>query len=83
MSDEDIAEMQKLRKEDPDTWTATSLARKFGCTQAFVMIKAPLKMSERKKRRRERDVEHEKFRSQWGEKRALIREIQHKRRDYW
>ena len=83
MSDEDIEEMRRLRKEDPDTWTAASLARKFGCTQTFVMTKAPLKMSERKKRVRARDAEHEKMRSQWGEKKSLIREIRQKRREFW
>jgi len=83
MSDEAIAEMQRLRKEDPETWTTASLARKFGCTQTFVMMKAPLKMSLRKQRRRERDAEHEKFRNRWGEKRSLIRDIQHKRREMW
>ncbi|KAH8104817.1 mitochondrial ribosomal protein subunit L20-domain-containing protein [Cristinia sonorae] len=83
MSDEAIAEMKRLRKEDPDAWTTAQLARKFGCTRTFVMTKAPLKMSERKKRLRERDEEHAQFRDAWGEKRSLLRAVKQKRREFW
>ncbi|TCD70563.1 hypothetical protein EIP91_002909 [Steccherinum ochraceum] len=83
MTDEAIAEMRQLRKEDPDTWTTASLARRFGCSQTFVMMKAPLKMSERKKRLRARDAEHEEFRGQWGQRRTMVREIRQKRREFW
>lgn len=83
MSDEAIAEMRQLRQEDPDTWTTASLARRFGCSQTFVMIKAPLKMSERKKRLRARDAEHAEFRSQWGQRRSMVRDIRQKRREFW
>ncbi|KAI8815926.1 mitochondrial ribosomal protein subunit L20-domain-containing protein [Fimicolochytrium jonesii] len=35
-----LAELQKLRREDPDTWTVTQLARKFNVPPALVMREA-------------------------------------------
>ncbi len=83
LSDEQIARLRKLRAEDPVKWTRGRLAKEFGCTQSFVMHVAALKSSDRKKALASRDAEHENARSEWGEKRSLVREIRKKRRDFW
>jgi hypothetical protein len=83
MSDEEIKEMQRLRKEDPEKWTAGKLAKKFGCTQVFVRLMARLPKPERKKALAKRDAEHEAFRAKWGEKRLLQKDIRQKRKDFW
>ena len=83
MTQEDIRKMQELRKSDSDTWTVMKLARKFGCTNAFVKLMAPLTPAQRKKKQTARDAEHARQRALWGERKAIIREIQQKRREFW
>lgn len=38
LTKEDVAELKKLRFEDPETWTVTKLAEKFKCSTKFVRI---------------------------------------------
>ncbi|KAF2202385.1 hypothetical protein GQ43DRAFT_312506 [Delitschia confertaspora ATCC 74209] len=38
---EQIEEIRRLRKEDPEKWTRVRLAEKFGCSQFFVGLVAP------------------------------------------
>lgn len=83
MSDEDLAKMRQLRKEDPDTWVVSRLARKFNCTQTFVKLVAPLKPSQRKKKQAARDAEHARMREKWGERKALQNDIKQKRKEFW
>lgn len=83
MSQENIRKMKELRKSDPDNWPVTKLARHFGCTNAFVKLMAPLTPAQRKKKQAARDEEHARHRELWGERKAIIREIQKKRRAYW
>lgn len=83
LSDEQVARLRKLRAEDPAKWTRGRLAKEFGCTTSFVMHVAALKPADRKKAKALRDAEHEKARSQWGEKKSMVREIRKKRREFW
>ncbi|KAI0338907.1 hypothetical protein BDW22DRAFT_657375 [Trametopsis cervina] len=83
MSQEDIRRMKELRKSDPDNWPVLKLAKEFGCTAQFVKLMAPLTTSQRKKKQAARDAEHAKRRAQWGERKALVRDIQKKRRELW
>ncbi|THG96164.1 hypothetical protein EW026_g5620 [Hermanssonia centrifuga] len=83
MSDEDLARMRELRAKNPRYWTAGKLAKELNCSQLFVRMMAGLKNSEKKAALKKRDEEHQRFRSQWGEKRVMNQEIRMKRQQYW
>ena len=83
MSDEDLAKLIELRKSDPDTWTTAKLAKKFNCTQRFVMMQAPLKSADRKRFRKVWEAEHQANRDKWGDKKALNHAIRQQRREFW
>ncbi|KIP04668.1 hypothetical protein PHLGIDRAFT_75527 [Phlebiopsis gigantea 11061_1 CR5-6] len=83
MSDEDIQKMQQLRREDPQKWTAGKLAKEFGCTQGFARMFTKLPKAEQRKALARRDVEHDKHRAKWGEKKLLQQEIRAKRKEFW
>ncbi|RDL37593.1 Uncharacterized protein BP5553_05026 [Venustampulla echinocandica] len=38
LSDTDIAEIQRLRREEPDKWTSLKLGKKFNCSSMFITI---------------------------------------------
>lgn len=83
MSTADMALLRKLRMEDPVTWTRGRLARRFNCSPGFVKAIASLRKQDRKQALAKRDEEHERFRSQWGPKKILQKEIREKRREFW
>lgn len=83
MPEDKIAEMQRLRVQDPKRYTRSKLAEMFGCSPVFVGYVAPLARSEKKAALARRDREHEKARARWGEKAALIDEIRKKRKEFW
>ena len=74
----EIAEIQRLRKADPERWTRVKLAEKFGCTQFFVGMVAK---NEGKAERVEK--EHERARGKWGKARGLAREDRGRRKVLW
>lgn len=39
MTDEDIAEARRLRKEDPDQWSYNKLARKYGVSKRLIIFR--------------------------------------------
>lgn len=41
LNEADLAEMRKLRSEDPLTWSVNALAKKFECSPVIVQIAAP------------------------------------------
>lgn len=41
LTEADMAEMRRLRNEDPITWGVNALARKFECSDVIVRIAAP------------------------------------------
>ncbi|KAI9510851.1 mitochondrial ribosomal protein subunit L20-domain-containing protein [Russula earlei] len=83
LSEEAIAEMRRLRTENPSFYTCRKLADSFGCSPSFVSYIAPLKPSQQRAALAKRDREHEKARARWGEKASLIREIRRKRKEFW
>lgn len=83
LSAEAIAEIRRLRKEDPAKWTRNALARKFNCTSLFVMKIAAADRKARREALEKRDKEHEAARSKWGEKKAFFKEAAKKRREFW
>lgn len=83
MSDEDLAELKRLRYADPKTWTRAALARKFNCTKQFVGLVTCLPNTVRKEIKAVKAVKDEENREKWGPRRRMVREIQKERRAYW
>ncbi|KAI0264015.1 mitochondrial ribosomal protein subunit L20-domain-containing protein [Gloeopeniophorella convolvens] len=81
--DEAIAEMRRLRTENPKLWTRSKLAEKFGCSHSFISYAAPLSRDARRIALARRDTVHEKARARWGEVTATIRDIRKKRKEFW
>lgn len=83
LPEDKISEMRRLREQNPAFYTRSKLANTFGCSPSFVSYVAPLKPSQQRAALAKREREHEKARSRWGEKAALIREIRQKRKEFW
>ena len=55
MTDEDIAEAKRLRKEDPEQWSYNKLARKYGVSKRLIIFRIkPETLEKVLERRRER-----------------------------
>lgn len=78
LSPDDVREMQRLRNEDPRTWTIDKLAEKFGTGTFFVRMAA---------RNKEAGIAHEErlreTKQQWGKKRKQAKEDRIKRKALW
>ncbi|KAI8980262.1 mitochondrial ribosomal protein subunit L20-domain-containing protein [Pilobolus umbonatus] len=72
LTEAEIQEMRQLRNSDPVKWTRSRLAEKFGCSQLFVGISAPLK---------EAPVVEEPIYQ--GYRRQLITKQRQKRKELW
>ena len=83
MTDAQVQEMRKLRKENPEKYTQKKLAEMFGVSPSTVGLIATLKQSQRTKARKEFFAEHEKVRQSWGERTTTVREMRKKRREFW
>ncbi|KAK2030539.1 hypothetical protein LX32DRAFT_321531 [Colletotrichum zoysiae] len=77
LSREDVAEIRRLRAEDPGFWSVTALARKFDCSETFVTICTPAPREH--KERLERKLEGVKGR--WGAIRTKAREDRARRKE--
>ncbi|KAG5648301.1 hypothetical protein DXG03_004873 [Asterophora parasitica] len=82
-SDATVAEIRRLRRSDPVNNSRTKLANRFGVTSNFVAGVAALKSVPRTNLIRARDAEHQKIRDNWSEKKATVRAIREKRREFW
>ena len=83
VSDEDIARIRQLRREDPTTWTRGRLAREFNCTPWFVGKITSLKGPDRRKAQEAMEEEHAASRAKWGERKSLTMDIRKKREEFW
>ena len=75
LTQEDVAEIRRLRASDPEKWTRLKLAKKYNCSSLFVGMVAEATKEK---------VEAEKakvaaVRAKWGQKRAMAREDRKKR----
>jgi hypothetical protein len=77
LSEEDVAEIRRLRTADPENWTRLKLARKFNCSSLFVGMccEATKEKIEAEK------AKLEALRARWGPKRRMAREDRVKRRE--
>ncbi|OQN96707.1 hypothetical protein B0A48_17131 [Cryoendolithus antarcticus] len=78
LTQEQIAEIKRLRAEDPRTWTRVKLAEKFKCSQFFVSLCccAP-------EIKEERDKALEAVKAKWGERKREAREDRQTRKEGW
>jgi hypothetical protein len=82
-SDEVVAEIRRLRLSNPSEYSRKRLAQMFGCTPGFVGAIASVGQAARRGLVEKRDAEHAKMREGWGERKALVRSMRLKRREYW
>lgn len=80
LSQEDIAEMRKLRKEDPIKWSQSALVRKYDCSPQFAGF--VIKGVSKEKAKQQRAV-NEVVKSHWGVKRRTAREDRAIRKERW
>lgn len=76
LSDAEITEMRQLRETDPSTWTRSKLAKKFGCSELFVSMAAPSKITAVAEDQVSSVAKH-------GYRRALITQERQKRKTLW
>lgn len=77
LTQEDVAEIRRLRMSDPVKWSRLKLARKFNCTSLFIGIccqAPPEKLAYEK-------AKLEAIKERWGPKRTMAREDRIKRRE--
>ncbi|KAG1310874.1 hypothetical protein G6F64_004238 [Rhizopus arrhizus] len=73
LGEKEVNEIRQLRESDPTTWTRVKLAKKFGCSELFIGMVAPLK---NKNAVQEQVLDH-------GYRRQLIKENRQKRKALW
>lgn len=80
---EQILEIRRLRREDPEKYSRSRLAEMFNCTTHFVAQVAALPPTQRKQFWKRQEQEHEEIRERWGKRKSLIMDIRKKRRAFW
>jgi hypothetical protein len=73
-----VAEIRKLRAEDPKLWTRVRLAEKFECSQFFVSL-----CCSSPEVKEQRDKELEEIKRKWGRKKTEAREDRQTRKALW
>ena len=76
---EQIATIQRLRKEDPITYTKSKLAKQFNCSPLFVSIVAPLPKAVRQVKKQQDDLKKQS----WGLNKRVARAEREERRLLW
>ncbi|KAH9218796.1 mitochondrial ribosomal protein subunit L20-domain-containing protein [Leptodontidium sp. 2 PMI_412] len=80
LTDKDIAEIIRLKRQDPEEWTNTKLSRKFNCSNHFISICLDGCGAEGNAERKKAMAEElEAVKSQWGPRRRKAREDRAKR----
>ncbi|TPX18065.1 uncharacterized protein E0L32_011884 [Thyridium curvatum] len=77
LSKEDVAEMRRLRAQDPLAWSVHALAKKYDCSPIFVMMVVQASQEHKDQVRARLNG----IRSRWGPKKAQAREDRRKRRE--
>lgn len=75
LEEADVAEMRRLRAEDPIKWSVGKLAQKFECSEVFVKMAAPASQEHHEwlKAKLQRQS------TRWGPKKTLAREDRKRR----
>lgn len=75
---DDVAEMRRLRAEDPVEWPLARLAKHFDCSTFFVSITCKNPAAQKR-----HDEELEAIKRKWGPRKRKSREDRVKRREAW
>jgi hypothetical protein len=73
LSETDMAEIQRLKRQDPDQWTNTRLARKFNCSSTFISICLKECGVDNTERKKEMAAKMEAIKAKWGPRRRKAR----------
>ncbi|CZR60513.1 related to ribosomal protein YmL20 precursor, mitochondrial [Phialocephala subalpina] len=79
LSEADVKEIQRLKREEPDDWTCAKLARKFNCSTFFVSICLSQCGGDDSQRKKDMAEKLEAIRARWGPRRRKAREEKSKR----
>ncbi|KAL8906774.1 MAG: hypothetical protein Q9207_001829 [Kuettlingeria erythrocarpa] len=79
LKEAEIAEIHRLRKEDPSTWSRKKLAQKFNCSEFFVAMVCEADPERKAQQQRVLD----EIKARWGNRRRYAREDRQKRRVLW
>ncbi|SJX61277.1 related to sulfide:quinone oxidoreductase, mitochondrial precursor [Sporisorium reilianum f. sp. reilianum] len=74
-----IAAIQRLRRQDPVTYTKTTLAKQFNCSPLFVSIVAPLPKAVREVKKQHDELK----KASWGLNKRVARAEREERRLLW
>ena len=80
LSDTDIAEIQRLKREEPEKWTANKLARKFNCSSMFVSICLKQCGGDDTEYKKQEKEKLDAIRARCGPRRTMAREDREKRK---
>lgn len=84
MTEADIAEVQRLKREDPAKWTRLELARKFDCSDLFIAMVCEMgKCPTDPVLRQQWLTRRQAAKAQWGPKRRKAREDRAARKRTW
>jgi hypothetical protein len=78
LTEKDIAEIRRLRAEDPTHWTRIRLAEKFQCSQFFVGM-----IAKNEGKAAQVEAEHNAARQRWGNRRRTAKEDRGRRKELW
>lgn len=78
LTQDDIDEIRRLRKEDPRYWSRLRLAEKFDCSQFFISlcVTAP-------EHAKEKEAEVEAVKARWGRRKTEARVARAERKKLW
>jgi hypothetical protein len=79
LTDKEIAEIIRLKQQDPDAWDNTKLARKFNCSSVFISICLSQCGVDDSKRKKEMQEKLEAIKARWGPRRRKAKEEQERR----
>ena len=79
LTQDDMEEMRRLRREDPQKWTRAKLSEKFQCSYLFVglVCQAP------KEKLEQQAQDLDSVKARWGPRKRAAREDRTKRRQLW
>jgi hypothetical protein len=77
LTKEDVAEIRRLRAEDPKTWSVNALAKKFKCSEVFITICTPAPREHKELMARKLQA----IQASWGPKKTKARADRKRRRE--
>jgi hypothetical protein len=79
LNDKDIAEIMRLKQQEPDAWDNAKLARKFNCSSYFISVCLSECGVDNTKRKKEMQERLEAVKARWGPRRRKAEEERERR----